>query len=114
MASIDSSVLASVSVQQERVISLLRSEGSRLASSELSMLAMQLNGPDHFKEVKSMIQKLIERLLDEEKAEASKKGFCDTEIGKAKKDRDHTQAQAESMSTELKELEAKKEELEAE
>merc|ERR1719487_2207477 len=69
---------------------------------------------DHFKKVKQMIQDLIERLLDEEKAEASKKGFCDTELGKAKENRDNSQQHAQSMSAELKELEATKEELEAE
>jgi chromosome segregation ATPase len=99
---------------QSRVVSLFRSEGNRLSSVELSALAMRVNAPDHFKEVTSMIQKLIERLLDEEKAEASKKGWCDTELAKAQKDRDHTQQQANSMSAELKQLEAKKEELEIE
>lgn len=99
---------------QNRVVDIIRLEGSKLGSTELSMLAMHINGVDHFKEVKGIIQKLIENLLDEEKAESSKKGFCDTEIAKAKKDRDHTQAKATSMSTELKSLEATKEELEAE
>merc|ERR1719326_1337599 len=75
---------------------------------------MQINGPDHFAKVKAIIQKLIERLLDEKKAEASKKGFCDTELAKAMKDRDVAQSKAVSMSAELKDLEATKEELEAE
>lgn len=99
---------------QERVVSLLRLEGSKLDSSELSLLAMQINAPDHFAKVKSMIQGLIERLLDEKKAEASKKGFCDTEIAKAEADRENAQNKATAMSAELKDLEATKEELEAE
>merc|ERR1719482_2583947 len=99
---------------QESIVSLLRLEGNRLGSAELSMIAMQINAPDHFKKVKTMIQSLIERLLDEKKMEAAKKGWCDTEIEKAKLDRDHAQDEAVAMSAELKALEAKKEELEAE
>lgn len=99
--------------RQDKVVNLLRAAGTRLGSTDLYLLAMRVN-VDHYKEVKALIQKLIERLLDEEKAEASKKGFCDTEIGKAKNDRDNTQARADSMSADLKEFEATKEELEAE
>jgi DNA repair exonuclease SbcCD ATPase subunit len=99
---------------QESIVSLLRLEGNRLGSAELSMIAMQINAPDHFKKVKTMIQSLIERLLDEKKMEAAKKGWCDTEIEKAKLDRDHAQDEAVAMSAELKALEATKEELEAE
>jgi len=99
---------------QERIVSLLRLEGSRLGSAELSLAAMQINGPDHFKKVTSIIQSLIEKLLDEAKAEASKKGWCDMEIAKGETDRDHAQDEAQTLSTELKDLEATKEELEAE
>jgi len=106
--------LESDSAMQERVVSLLRLEGKRLHSTKLSMLAMQVNAPDHFKKVTAIIQDLIEKLLDEKKAEASKKGFCDTEIAKAMKDRDRTYNEANAMSAELKALEATKEELEAE
>jgi len=108
------SLSASEQARQKQVVSLLSSVGSRLGSEELSTMAMRINGPDHFKEVKVMIQGLIERLLDEEKADASKKGFCDEELAKAQKDRDVTQSKAEVMSAELKDLEATKEELEAE
>lgn len=106
-------VANSEQVTQEKVVSLLRSEGTRLASPELSAVAMRIT-EDHFKKVKAIIQTLIERLLDEAKAEASKKGFCDTEIAKAKEDRDNAHEREVSMSAELKELEATKEELEAE
>jgi len=101
-------------VRQQKVVSLLRTEGEKLGSSVLSTLAMRVNAPDHFEKVKNMIQSLIERLLDEKKAEASKKGFCDEELAKAQGDRDKSQRQAMAMSVELKDLEAKKEKLEAE
>jgi len=93
---------------------LLRLEGNRLQSAELSMMAMRMSAPDHMAKVKDMLQSLIERLLDEKKAEASKKGFCDEELAKGQNDRDKAQRQAMAMSVELKDLEATKEELEAE
>jgi len=99
---------------QAKAVTVLRTEGTRLASAELEMMAMKISGPDHFKEVKIMIQKLIERLLDEKKAEASKKGFCDQELAKAQSDRDSTKNKADGMSADLKAYEATKEELEAE
>merc|ERR1719487_2585282 len=98
---------------QEQVISLLRSEGGRLGSPALSAVAMRITA-DHFKKVKAIIQGLIEKLLAEAQAEASKKGFCDAEIAKAEKERDYSHQRTVSMSAELKGLEATKEELEAE
>lgn len=112
LARVDAS--SSEQAMRQRVVSLLRLQGSKLGSAELSMMAMQIKAVDHFKEVKNIIQSLIEKLLAEAKAEASKKGFCDTEIAKAELDREHEQAQATDISTDLKELESKKEDLEAE
>lgn len=101
-------------VKLDRVFSLLRVEAGRLGSPELSAVTMRITGVDHFSKVKDIIQTLIERLLDEAKAEASKKGFCDSEIAKASQDRDNSKQSASAMSAELKELEATKEKLEAE
>lgn len=98
---------------QEQVVALLRHEGSRLLSPELSAVAMRIT-EDHFKKVKVLIQDLIEKLLDEAKAEASKKGFCDTEIAKSNLNRDNAKQHIQSMSAELKGLESTKEELESE
>merc|ERR1712073_237165 len=47
-------------------------------------------------------------------AEATKKGFCDTELGKARKDRDFRFQDVNSLSVELGSLEAKRDELKAE
>jgi len=69
---------------------------------------------DPFKKVKGLIQKLIERLLAESQAEATKKGFCDTELGKAEHDRDARYQEAMDLNSELMGLEAKRDALSAE
>jgi len=106
---------ASVSEQatMDQVTSLLRVESERLGSPELSAMAMTVAG-DHFKKVKGVLQTLIARLLDESKAEASKNGFCKTQLAMAQLNRDQATQKAKAMSAELGQYESSKEELEAE
>merc|ERR1719171_421713 len=92
---------------KQRALSFLAAEGKRLGSTMLIATAMKL-GPDPFKKVKELIQKLIERLLREMAAEAGHKGYCDTELGKAIKQRDFRHAETQKLSNELEELEVKK------
>merc|ERR1719195_584858 len=96
-----------------RALTTLQKEGHRLASSTLSTLAERA-AADPFKKVKTLIQKLIERLLKEATEEASKKGFCDKELGKAKSDRKFRWQETQKLNGELRTLEAKKTELELE
>merc|ERR1719235_1682463 len=98
-------------MRKQQVLSNLVAEGKRLGSTMLIATAMKL-GPDPFKKVKKLIQALIERLLQEMAAEAGHKGMCDTELGKAKSERDFRHADTENLSAELAELEVKKEQLE--
>jgi len=92
---------------------VLRSEGQRLGSFALTSLAERV-AADPFKKIKGLIQKLIERLLTEAKNEATKKGFCDTELAKARKERDFRFQDANDLSADLAGLEAKRDELEHE
>merc|ERR1719409_1197563 len=55
----------------------------KLNSADLNLLAMKI-AADPFAKVKELIQQLITRLLTESQNEATQKGWCDTEIGKAK------------------------------
>jgi len=92
---------------------MLRDEGRRIGSLAVSALAQRVAG-DPFKKVKGLIQKLIERLLTESQAEATKKGFCDEALGSAKLERDNRFDQANALSRDIKALEAKEDELNAE
>jgi chromosome segregation ATPase len=79
----------------------------KLNSADLSLLAMNI-AADPFAKVKELIQQLITRLLTESQNEATQKGWCDTEIGKANTDRDHRMADTKSLSAEALVLEAEK------
>jgi len=98
------------------VVTMLKREGGRLGSPVLSALATKVEGKlsDPFDKIKGLIQELIERLLAESEAEATKKGFCDTELGKANQDRDFRMKDAKELNIELEALEIKKADLEAE
>jgi len=91
----------------KQALTLLRAEGGRLMSTALSTLAARV-AEDPFTKVKTLIQKLIERLLKESTEEATKKGFCDTELGKAKQDRAFRWEEVLKLNSELRMLEAKK------
>jgi chromosome segregation ATPase len=103
----------SAEVRTEKVLSLLVTEGKRLNSVMLNSLAMKIKA-DPFKKVKELIQKLIERLVQEATAEATKKGFCDLELSKAEKNRNHRWQDVQRLNAELSSLEAKRDELEEE
>jgi len=103
----------SAEVRTEKVLALLVTEGRRLNSVMLNSLAMKIKA-DPFKKVKELIQKLIERLVQEATAEATKKGFCDLELSKAEKNRNHRWQDVQRLNAELSGLEAKRDELEEE
>jgi len=92
---------------------LLRGESQRLQSNTLASIASHASA-DPFKKVKELIQKLVERLIAQATAEATKKGFCDTALGKAEKDRDYRFADANKLNVKISGLEVKKDQLEEE
>jgi len=103
----------SVEVRKDNALATLRAEGKRLSSTTLLSLALKVQG-DPFVKVKQLIQSLIERLLAESTGEATKKGFCDMELSKAEKNRNHRWADVQRLSAELASLESKQDSLEEE
>merc|ERR1719456_195669 len=91
----------------------LVASGTKLKSQHLSALAMRVQ-LDPFIKVKKLIQDLIERLVTEAAEEATKKGWCDTEMGKATHTRDSNMNTIMELNANLEGLEATKASLEEE
>merc|ERR1719181_2035828 len=98
---------------RRRAITMLTKAAKTLKSGPIALLTMQL-AADPFAKVKSLIQSLIERLLKEAADEATHKGWCDTEMGKAEKDREFRQKDVETLSADIADAEATKAKLEEE
>merc|ERR1719272_2738517 len=94
-----------------QALEFVASEGRRLGSTLLLSTAFKL-GPDPFKKVKQLLQALVERLLQEMADEAGHKGFCDTELGKARTSRNFEHERTQKLSAELEKLEVTKATLE--
>merc|ERR1719313_2208064 len=91
---------------RHRLISLLKEAGKKLNSPVLSTLAVKV-AEDPFGKIKTMIQELIERLLEEEADEATHKGYCDEEIAKTVKDRDYRLRDIDELNSQLEKLNAR-------
>jgi len=99
--------------RREKAIANLVQKAEKLKSPMLSALAMKI-GADPFAKVRRLVQELIERLVKEAAAESSKKGWCDTEMGKATHNRDSNMDAVMTLNAEVMALEAKKATLEEE
>merc|ERR1719310_162802 len=91
----------------------LAQRSSKLKSPILEALVLRA-AADPFIKVKKLIQDLIERLVTEAAEEATKKGWCDTELGKATHTRDSNMDTIMTLNAELEGLEATKAKLEEE
>jgi len=98
---------------RNRAITILSAAAQHLKSGPIALLTMKM-AADPFAKVKGLIQGLIERLLTEAASEATHKGWCDTEIGKAEKDREYRHGDMETLNAEITTLEALKAKLEEE
>jgi len=96
--------------RKQKALELLQQEGNRLGSIVLSSLVTHV-ADDPFKTVKVLIQKLIERLVREAAAEATKEGFCDTELGKSRLDRKYRWEEVDRLLTKIGTLNAKRDKL---
>merc|ERR1719161_1300626 len=96
---------ASMAELRRRVITQLSAAAKDQKSLALATLVMKM-ARDPFAKVKVLIQKLIERLLTEARNEATHKGWCDTKIGKAEKDREYRHADSVKLNAAITEGEA--------
>lgn len=99
--------------RKHQLVMILGAEGKRLGSTALAMLAMHV-AEDPFLKVKDLIQKLIERLVKESTEEATKRGFCNTEVGKAETSRDARFEDTNNLDNDIQELNVKESELTSE
>merc|ERR1719230_2330330 len=99
--------------RQERALAALAQQSAKLKSAALMDLVLRTQA-DPFVKVKEMIQQLIEKLVTEAAEDSSKKGWCDTEMGKAKNSQTSQMGTIIEANAELASLEAKKETLTAE
>jgi chromosome segregation ATPase len=96
--------------RKNAAIEMLRGEASRLGSMTIAALAARIP-KDPFAKVTHLIQQLIERLLEEAKAEATKKGFCDEAVGTAEQERSFRFEAVNDLSREIGQLQAKDDKL---
>jgi len=95
---------------RDRVVALLKAKSAQLGSAVLAALASHV-AADPFAKIKTLIQELIERLLQEAADEANHKGWCDKETGKAKQSRKLKSEAVRALNTQLADNEAKRDEL---
>jgi hypothetical protein len=95
------------SSKKQQVVAQLRATAQKLDSRALFDFAGRLKAEEGpFDKIKKLIAQLIERLLTESAEEASHKGWCDSELMKARKERDFKQADAEDLNSTLESNEA--------
>jgi hypothetical protein len=68
--------------------------------------AAAAGAPDPFKNVRKLINEMIQRLLNEAAEEAEHKGWCDTEMGKSEIQKDHKEKEVKSLTSRLEEMNA--------
>jgi organic radical activating enzyme len=95
---------------------LLEKRGKELKSTLLTELAGKItsvskSGGDPFAKIKTLIQELIERLLEEAAAEANQKGWCDKATADAEQKRDYAVEEIEELNSEMARLEATRDQL---
>merc|ERR1719478_1570446 len=110
MARVQKRSPATLGSREDRVLEMIREKSLKLKSPVLSSLAMKM-AADPFAKVKKLIQELIERMVTEAADEATQKGWCDTELGKAKSSRDTEHTKVNKINANVEALEATRDQL---
>jgi len=106
---------------KRKLIKFITSEGHRLNSKSMELLAQKLEDPDlvvetsmistsvtgesadPFAKVKKLIWDLIQHMEEEANQDASHEGWCDTEMGKSKVTRNKLNEELDALSAEIEE-----------
>lgn len=94
---------------RSRATAFLQARANKLQSRLLEALAVRISvpaGADPFVKVRKMVKELIVRLMEEADAEASQKGWCDTELSTNEQTRQEKTEAVESLKATIDELEA--------
>jgi len=99
--------------RKEQAVSLLAKAGGDLRSLRLSTLAVRLQqeptaASDPLAFVKQMTEKMINDLQQEATAATTQKGFCDTQMMKASKERDRRFRESMSLDKKMAALDTKR------
>jgi len=85
-----------------------------LLSTQISSAAQSSQGADVFAKIKGLIEKMIQRLLDDAKAEAGHKAYCDKEMAETEAKKAEHEEDIEHLSSKIKRGESSKAKLTAE
>merc|ERR1719482_1971655 len=88
-----------------RVLKSIEQLGKKLHSTALVSLSYRA-ASDPFGKVRSMIEDMIAKLLQEAAEEATQKAFCDKEIGESKKSKDEKQGKLDKVNARLEKAES--------
>jgi hypothetical protein len=99
-----------------KAVNLLKQEATQVHSKQLErfaeQLATKLSGDGPFDQINNMIQKMIFRLMDEQKDEDEHKLWCDTEVSTSETSEKDKTAKVKSLDTKIKDSKARVDELE--
>merc|ERR1719247_3232671 len=85
---------------KSRALRSIEQLGRKLHSTALVSLAYRA-ASDPFGKIRSMIEDMIAKLLQEAAEEATQKAFCDTEIGESKASKDEKQGKLDKVNSRL-------------
>merc|ERR1719355_529924 len=90
---------------KSRALRSIEQLGRKLHSTALVSLAYRA-ASDPFGKIRSMIENMIAKLLQEAAEEATQKAFCDTEIGESTKSKDEKQGKLDKVNSRLEKAES--------
>jgi len=106
--------------ESSKAVSMVRHLAMSMRSSALVQLANRMqtvshsNVADPFGKVKNLIKDMIEKLLEEAEADATKKAYCDKEMSETQANKDEKEDDIEKLSTQIDVMSAQSKKLKGE